>query len=778
MVIIVGAGPSGLTLSIHLSRFGIPHVVLDQADGPTQHPQAHFINNRTMEVFQPLSGLADEVLRRSPPLAEWRKFVYCDSLAADAEVYGEVDHFKDSDRGLQAQVSPFPVAHLSQNRLLPLLLERAVAGGCGSVRYGSRVVRASQDADGVEVLVAASPPASSPSRPRRGPNAVPAATSVLRGSYLVAADGAGSGVRAACGIGMSGQPALQHLINIHFFSPALAALAMTRPAMLYFVFSPRVVGVLVAHDLSSGEFVAQVPFFPPLQSVSDFSPAVCIELIEAAAGQALGDVSLRQVRPWLMSAEVADRFRDARVLLMGDAAHRFPPAGGFGMNTGVQDAHNLAWKLAAVIHGAAGDTLLDTYQSERRPVALANTALSVVNWEEAMRVPRAMGLDPRAANLLSMAAAAAPLPQAFSKGLLEAGLAFGKRIAGTQGPLGSLRRRALEAIFSVGDTLRLQFPAEDLGFTYDVSSRGKGPGGSGDSGTGMGGEVATGAPAKARGAPYTPSTDPGARMPHCWLVLPPQQQQREEEQPSNYAGGAASSLSYHQQQQQQQQRQQRQQEVHLMPATHISPDQMRAALVRDMCGLVGATPASGQVPAAGAPSNSSGGSSCSGGGTRISTLQLPAACAPPAASPRACGAQSSSSSSSSLLRSHTIIVSNIFSSCVISTLRQNISTITITIQTRCSSAWWLSAVQVTQQPGGGRNTPGGTGDGSVAGGAALVLLDADQAWHASMGLPAGSALLVRPDGHVAWRHVGRAGSLTAAGTLLQQALLAALSQGL
>jgi 2-polyprenyl-6-methoxyphenol hydroxylase-like FAD-dependent oxidoreductase len=111
----------------------------------------------------------------------------------------------------------------------------------------------------------------------------------------------------------------------------------------------------VAHDLRTGEFVAQVPFFPPHQSLEkDFSPDVLKALIERAAcgrgtkGDGLGDLEVRSARSWTMSAEVADSFvtGNGRVVLCGDAAHRFPPAGGFGMNTGVQDAHALAWRIA------------------------------------------------------------------------------------------------------------------------------------------------------------------------------------------------------------------------------------------------------------------------------------------------------------------------------------------------------------------------------------------------------------------------------------------------
>jgi hypothetical protein len=101
--------------------------------------------------------------------------------------------------------------------------------------------------------------------------------------------------------------------------------------------------------------------------------------------------------------QVAERFQEGRVFLLGDAAHRFPPAGGFGMNTGVQDAHNIAWKLAAVVRGAASVQLLDSYTPERLPVAQANTRLSVANWHEAVRVPAALALDPRAANALAAA---------------------------------------------------------------------------------------------------------------------------------------------------------------------------------------------------------------------------------------------------------------------------------------------------------------------------------------------------------------------------------------
>ncbi|KAI8463562.1 MAG: hypothetical protein J3K34DRAFT_526882, partial [Monoraphidium minutum] len=562
-VVIVGAGPSGLVLSCLLSAYGVRHVVLERAAALTQHPQAHFINHRTMEVLRHLGGgLSEAVSRASPPLRQWRRFLYCDSMTGGT--LGEVDHFPGQERPFLEDASPEPVTHLSQNRLLPLLLRRAAAaaaagkpaggggggGGGGSIGGGGSLgeVLFGREVTGVErlggggggggegdgMLVTAQPAAGAAAGPAER----------YRCSYVVAADGAHSRVRQAFGVAMEGEAALQRLINVHFRSPALAARLATagREAMLYFVFNPQVVAVVVAHDLRAGEFVAQIPYFPPLQSPADFPPARCAALLAAAAGGAAGGAGadlggagggawltsdpgfeVAQVRPWTMSAQVAAGYAagGGRALMIGDAAHRFPPAGGFGMNTGIQDAHNLGWKLAAVVRGAASPDLLASYEAERRPVALANTALSVKNWGEAVRVPGALGLHPAAANLLSDAAAAAPLPAFLRRQLLEAGLAAGRGLAAAAAPLrGAALRRVLES----GESLRLQFPREDLGFRYSpgAASAVLEEGDAGAEGGGRragGGEcgAAAGAGGGVRGAAFTASSAPGFRLPHCWL---------------------------------------------------------------------------------------------------------------------------------------------------------------------------------------------------------------------------------------------------------------------
>eukprot|EP00775_Hariotina_reticulata_P010552 gene10552-10712_t len=413
-VVIVGAGPTGLLLSCLLSQYGIKHVVLEKAHQLTQHPQAHFINNRTMEVFRGLPGLSSAVQALSPPLAQWRRFVYCQSLMA-GQLLGTVDHFPGQSAPLHPLMSPEPVTHLSQHRLLPLLLqqaERLIVLPGGPSHRSLCVNIASPEAAGQQQI---------------------------RCSYLAAADGANSTIRSLVGIPMLGEDAMQHLISIHFSCPALgqALLQQERAGMLYFVFNRQVVAVLVAHDLNSGEFVAQVPYFPPLQTLSDFTPQLCHQLIAAASGWSLQQLmqptgprhspglQLHSVKSWVMTAQVAADYSalGGQVLLLGDAAHRFPPAGGFGMNTGIQDAHNLAWKLAAAVTGKAHPGLLQSYQVERQPVAAANSALSISNWHEAIRVPQALGLDPRAAGLLNSLVSAVPLPGSYDPSIPVLGAA-------------------------------------------------------------------------------------------------------------------------------------------------------------------------------------------------------------------------------------------------------------------------------------------------------------------------------------------------------------------
>ena len=574
-VLIVGAGPVGLTLSALLSRFGVDHLVCERRARPSTHPQAHFVNNRTMEIFRPVLGLGASIARSQPPLEHWRRFVYCTGMARGVEL-GRVDHFDDGthdgthddDDRHHREVSPASVAHFGQHRLVPALLQRAYAlhpRGRDGFITGATLTD-------VRTRSPAAPGATFGSRGRAPVTARLAlagfnraddpndSTMSVDANVLVAADGANSRVRDSLApVRMTGTPTMQHLVNVHFTSQTLAARLRRddRAAMLYFVFNPDVVAVVVAHDLRNGEFVAQIPYFPPHQSLErDFSRRQCAALVEAAANGGgtmpgetkLDDLEVRSVRAWTMSAEVADTFvtGNSRVVLCGDAAHRFPPAGGFGMNTGIQDAHALAWRIATwrAVDAASSTMRLDeepgdserarlgedpdvvlarlmrSYERERRPVAVGNTRLSVANFDRVLEVPAALGLPPAAANVL---VATVPSWLPFNSDVVRAGLAVGRAQCGSllvgDNPVGNARRAAVAEMCdrskggagAEGGTLRLQFPAEDLGFGYDARAKGPRTTPRWTKDAGVAGAAAPTHPPNALVV--------GARVPHAWLTV-------------------------------------------------------------------------------------------------------------------------------------------------------------------------------------------------------------------------------------------------------------------
>ncbi|KAK6922376.1 FAD-binding domain [Dillenia turbinata] len=519
-VLIVGAGPVGLVLSILLTKLGVKCAVLEKNKAFSKHPQAHFINNRSMEVFRKLDGLAEEIQSSQPPVDSWSKFIYCMSLSGP--ILGSVDHMQPQD--LEQVISPVSVAHFSQYKLVALLLKQVKNLGfnvCSSEGLGGlkQHPMAKEILMGHECI----------SIDASGDFVTATASLMCEGKYmekkincriLVGTDGARSTVRRLVGTEMRGERDLQKLVSIHFFSKDLGQYLLSdRPGMLYFIFNTDAIGVLVAHDLQQGEFILQIPFYPPLQNIDDFSPKMCEKLIFKLVGLELEDIDVIDVKPWVMHAEVAEKFvsHDNKVILAGDAAHRFPPAGGFGMNTGIQDAHNLAWKLASLLKGVAPSSIVNSYDIERKQIALSNTELSVKNFRAAMSVPAALGLDPMVANSVHRAISdgiGSILPSQLQRAVLDGIFSIGRAqlselLLNENNPLGSSRLHNMRRIFEEGKSLQLQFPAEDLGFRYLKGA--------------LVPDNATTSPAEAptgRRRDYVPCAEPGSRLPHMNVRVP------------------------------------------------------------------------------------------------------------------------------------------------------------------------------------------------------------------------------------------------------------------
>jgi putative polyketide hydroxylase len=239
-----------------------------------------------------------------------------------------------------------------------VLLDHAVRLG-GDLRYGTEMISFDTDPTGVTAVVKSR---------ETGEH------TTVRADYLVAADGPRSPVREQLGIGQSGPGDLFHNISITFRSRRLADVVGDRRFIVCYLTNPEADGALLPVD-NHENWVFHAPWHPELgETLEEFTEERCVEHIRRAVGVPDLDVTLTGKAAWHAAQRVARSYRSGRVFLAGDSAHEMSPTGAFGSNTGIQDAHNLAWKLAAVLDGWAGEGLLDTYDAERRPVAEATSS--------------------------------------------------------------------------------------------------------------------------------------------------------------------------------------------------------------------------------------------------------------------------------------------------------------------------------------------------------------------------------------------------------------------
>jgi 2,4-dichlorophenol 6-monooxygenase len=462
--------------SVFLSDLGTESLLVERHPDTSHLPKAHYLNQRTMEVFRQ-HGMADVIYKHGSPMSKISCVRWCTSLGGDGPLDRRVIHRMDAFGGgalheRYERDSPCMSSNLPQIRLEPLLRREAESRANGRVMFNNELVSFDQDDGGVDAEIR---------------DLGSGETRIVRARYMIGADG-GKTVGDLLGVQLHGPRRMMEMVTAHF-SADLSPFIDDEGPMIHWFLNPDgegtwASGALVPMGPSWGRdseewyLVRAVHPDDPERYDNESSIARVRELLRIPDLEA----EVHRISHWVLDAIVAERFQVGRVFLAGDAAHRQPPTTGLGLNTAIQDAHNLAWKLAMVIRGYADESLLDSYEPERKPVGQRNADWALMTWFNHPVNDVAMGLLPGQ----SLDERRAALTALFEDSVM-----------------GETRREKFREVINVQ---RLEFQAHDveIGFHYET-----------------GAIVPDGSeppPRDPMGLEYHPTTRPGHRLPHAWLT--------------------------------------------------------------------------------------------------------------------------------------------------------------------------------------------------------------------------------------------------------------------
>lgn len=466
-VLIVGSGPTGTTTALALATYGIRSHVVSMWNWLAHTPRAHITNQRAMEVFRDL-GFEDQVLEQATAWEMMGDTPYTTSLAGEELIRQRSWGTGDKRKGEYLQASPCGLVDIIQPKIEPILLKNAAERGA-SFAFNTEYLRFEEDTDGVTVFL----------RER-----LTGREYTMRARYLVGADGARSSIAEQLDLPIEGQMARAGTVYT-LFDADLTRYVEHRPSILNWIVSPDA----SFGEIGMGLLRAVTPWtrwiagwgFDISKGDPDLSDDFVINRIKTLIGDPDVDVNLINTSVWYVNQAYATKYSHSRVFCGGDAVHRHPPSSGLGLNTCVQDAFNLAWKLAYVIHGFAGPELLETYSVERAPVG-----------KQIVQRANQSRLD------------YAPLNACFRVPGAENPVLEGIKRFRDPGPDGKAARKAVLDALRLKDT---EFNALGLELNQRYNS-------SAVVSDGTGAEVSDRDPV----LHLNPTTRPGAKLPHAWLV--------------------------------------------------------------------------------------------------------------------------------------------------------------------------------------------------------------------------------------------------------------------
>jgi 2,4-dichlorophenol 6-monooxygenase len=378
-VLVIGAGPAGLTAAALLAEHGTNAITVTKYPGTAHSPRAHITNQRTMEVFRDL-GMEDDVREVAVPNELMGNNVWATGFAGR-----ELARLMSWGSGVARRAdyeaaSPTAMCNIPQHILEPLIL-RAGQQRDADIRFSTELITITQTPDAVHATVR---------------DTTSGDEYDIRARYAIGADGGRSTVAQQTGFAFDGESGLGHAANV-WFEADLTRYTAHRPGTLYWMSQP-------GNDywVGSGTFICVKPWtewvmlfmYDPDEGEPDLSDAA----VTARAAQLIGDpdidIRIKSVSKWQINHMIARTYRSGRIFLAGDAAHRHPPANGLGTNTSIQDVYNLAWKLSWVLRGHAGEALLDTYDTERQPVGKQVVDRAMKSVQDMLPISQAFGFRP------------------------------------------------------------------------------------------------------------------------------------------------------------------------------------------------------------------------------------------------------------------------------------------------------------------------------------------------------------------------------------------------